>query len=88
MRNRLRRVDATPGASAGPGARDDSEPEELVRDAAESLVAALHESDTAVEAMGDSGGSTPAAQGLRRWHVGLAGLLLAALGILVARRRS
>jgi hypothetical protein len=61
--------------------------EEVVRDAEESLVAALQESDTAVEAFQDTSvdGGSPLAD--PRWRIGLAGLLLAALGLVVARRR-
>lgn len=66
--------------------------EAVVRDAEESLVAALQESDTAIEAIADSGSDAdgaPHARGSRRrWTVGIAGLVLAALGIMVARRRS
>ncbi|MCW2926564.1 MAG: hypothetical protein JWM86_532 [Thermoleophilia bacterium] len=65
-------------------ATDDS----VVRDAEESLVAALQESDTAVEAMQDSasGAGPDAAGDRRRWAVG-AGVVLALLGVFVARRR-
>jgi hypothetical protein len=66
---------------------DDLVDEEVVRDAEESLVAALQESDTAVEALQDTSidGGLPLAD--RRWRIGLAGLLLAVLGLVVARRR-
>jgi hypothetical protein len=60
----------------------------VLRDAEESLVAALQESDTAVEAMGDTGSHAPDAAARRRWTIGVAGVVLAALGIMVARRRS
>ena len=66
-------------------ALDDSE---VVRDAEESLVAALQESDTAVEALQDSGTDADALRERRRWQIGLAGLLLAFLGVVVARRRN
>lgn len=61
--------------------------EGVVRDAEESLVAALQESDTAVEAIADSSADAPAHGRDRRWKVGAAGVVLAALGIIVARRR-
>jgi hypothetical protein len=61
--------------------------EQVVRDAEESLVAALQESDTAVEALGDSGMNPGADGSRRRWTIGIAGSLLALLGIMVARRR-
>ncbi len=61
--------------------------QEVVRDAEESLVAALQESDTAVEAMQDSGTDRASWRDARRWRIGIAGTLLALLGILVARRR-
>jgi hypothetical protein len=61
--------------------------EQVVRDAEESLVAALQESDTAVEALGDSGVDARADGARRRWTIGIAGTLLAVLGIVVARRR-
>ncbi|MCW2921064.1 MAG: hypothetical protein JWL76_938 [Thermoleophilia bacterium] len=60
---------------------------EVVRDAEESLVAALQESDTAVEAMQDSGADGRSLRDSRRWRIGVAGTLLALLGIMVARRR-
>ncbi len=60
---------------------------EVVRDAEESLVAALQESDTAVEAMHDSGADGGSLHDARRWRIGIAGALLALLGIMVARRR-
>ena len=61
--------------------------EQVVRDAEESLVAALQESDTAVEALGDSGTDARADGTRRRWTIGLAGAFLALLGVVVARRR-
>jgi hypothetical protein len=60
---------------------------EVVRDAEESLVAALQESDTAVEALQDSGTDGRSLRDSRRWRIGIAGTLLALLGIMVARRR-
>jgi hypothetical protein len=60
---------------------------EVVRDAEESLVAALQESDTAVEALHDSGTDGRSLRDSRRWRIGIAGTLLALLGIVVARRR-
>ena len=60
--------------------------EQVVRDAEESLVAALQESDTAVEALGDSGADARDDGSRRRWTIGVAGTLLALLGIMVARR--
>jgi hypothetical protein len=62
--------------------------EAVIRDAEESLVAALQESDTAVEALHDAEVDARAAGGSRRWRFGVAGALLAALGFVVARRRS
>jgi hypothetical protein len=59
--------------------------ESVVRDAEESLVAALQESDTAVEMLHDDESDMPHRPW---WHIGLAGIVLAALGIMVARRRS
>jgi hypothetical protein len=59
--------------------------EAVVRDAEESLVASLQESDTAVEALRDDESDLT---GRHRWQVGLAGVLLAVLGIMVVRRRS
>lgn len=61
--------------------------EQVVRDAEESLVAALQESDTAVEALGDSGLDARADGSRRRWTIGIAGALLGLLGVMVARRR-
>jgi hypothetical protein len=61
--------------------------EQVVSDVEESLVAALQESDTAVEALGDSGADARADGSRRRWTIGVAGTLLALLGIMVARRR-
>jgi hypothetical protein len=59
----------------------------VLRDCEESLVAALQESDTAVEAIGDTGSDAGSARSRRRWTIGAAGLALAALGFMVARRR-
>lgn len=58
-----------------------------MRDAEESLVAALQESDTAVEAIGDAGADAADDIAGRRWKIGIAGTMLALLGIVVARRR-
>lgn len=63
--------------------RDDA----VIRDAEESLVAALQESDTAVEAFHDAEVDARAGRSSNRWRVGIAGVLLAALGFVVARRR-
>ena len=60
---------------------------EVLRDAEESLVAALQESDTAVEAMHDSEVDGRSMRDDRRVRIGIAAALLAALGIMVARRR-
>lgn len=68
------------------GASHDLE-DEVVRDAEESLVAALQESDTALEALHDAGTDQATAGDARRWRIGIAGLILAALGLVVARRR-
>lgn len=61
--------------------------DEVVRDAEESLVAALQESDTAIEALHDAGADHAVSGDRRRLRIGLAGLLLAMLGLVVARRR-
>lgn len=61
--------------------------DEVVRDAEESLVAALQESDTALEALHDAGTDQAATGDRRGWRIGIAGLILAALGLVVARRR-
>jgi hypothetical protein len=62
--------------------------QELLRDAEESLVAALQESDTAAEALADSNAdASPLPGSRRRWTIGAAGLMLAVLGLVVARRR-
>lgn len=60
---------------------------EVLRDAEESLVAALQESDTAVEALHDSEADGRSMRDDRRVRIGIAAALLAALGIMVARRR-
>lgn len=65
-----------------------AEEQQVVRDAEESLVAALQESDTAAEAIIDSGVDAGVeGRSRRRWTIGVAGTLLAALGFVVARRR-
>lgn len=61
---------------------------EVLRDAEDSLVAALQESDTAVEALHDSETDGRSLRDDRRVRIGIAGALLALLGVLVARRRS
>ena len=61
--------------------------EAVVRDAEESLVAALQESDTAIEALQDADADARDGHDSRRWKIGVAGLVLAVLGIVVARRR-
>lgn len=66
---------------------DEMVDEQVVSDVEESLVAALQESDTAVEALGDSGAHARAGGAHRRWTIGVAGTLLALLGFMVARRR-
>jgi hypothetical protein len=71
----------------GSAAAEQLADEQVVRDAEESLVAALQESDTAVEALGDSGVDARADGSRRRWTIGIAGTLLALLGFMVARRR-
>jgi len=78
-----RAAEATPAPMAGADAD-----ETVVRDAEESLVAALHESDTAVETVRDETIDGAVRAPNRRWTVGFAGLILALLGLLVARRRS
>ena len=67
---------------------EESADEAVLRDAEESLVAALQESDTAVEAMQDAEQDVREGRVSRRWRIGIAGTLLAALGVVVARRRS
>lgn len=61
--------------------------EAVIRDAEESLVAALQESDTAVEALQDAEADARDGRVSQRWKIGVAGTLLAALGVVVARRR-
>lgn len=63
------------------------EEQQVVRDAEESLVAALQESDTAVEALADSEADAGAGPASGRRKLGIAAMLLAALGVMVARRR-
>lgn len=64
------------------------DPETVARDAEESLVAALQESDTAVEALHDVGaGVVPDAGAAARPKLWVAGAVLAVLGLVVARRR-
>jgi hypothetical protein len=60
----------------------------VVRDAEQSLVAALQESDTAIETMQDAEADGVTALHSNRVRVTLAGLALALLALLVARRRS
>lgn len=60
---------------------------EVERHAEESLVAALQESDTAVEALQDADTDAREGRVSRRWQIGIMGLVLALLGILVARSR-
>ena len=59
----------------------------MTRDAEESLVAALQESDTAIEALGDSGSDPRTGRDRWHWSIGLAGTVLAILGLVVMRRR-
>lgn len=61
------------------------EQQAIVRDTETSLVAALQESDSAVDATQDA--AADAGRRTRRRMLTAAGLLLAALGMLVARRR-
>lgn len=72
--------------SAADRAGADPGDEDLQRDAEESLVAALQESDTAVEVLHDQGQDDPAG-GRRGWAIGLTGLVLAVAALVVARRR-
>ncbi|MBC7461339.1 MAG: hypothetical protein H7287_08250 [Thermoleophilia bacterium] len=65
-----------------------SDDERAVRDVEEGLIAALQESDTAVEALQDSTQDAPRSARRTRHAVGAAGLLLALLALVVARRRS
>ncbi len=62
--------------------------EQVVRDAEASLVAALQESDTAMETFQDAELDSRSGAASRRWTITIAGLALAALGLVVARRRS
>jgi hypothetical protein len=67
---------------------DSSSDEELAeRDTEEALIAALQESDTAVETLHDTSQDHPRSARRRRGTIGLAGLLLALLALVVARRR-
>lgn len=61
------------------------EQQSIVRDTETSLVAALQESDSAVDATHDA--AVDAGRRTRRRMLTVAGLALAALGLLVARRR-
>jgi hypothetical protein len=66
------------------GASDD---ERATRDLEAGLVAALQESDTAVEALQDGSVDRPLHERRRRGLIGVAGLLVATLALVVARRR-
>ncbi|MCW2974601.1 MAG: hypothetical protein JWN72_2874 [Thermoleophilia bacterium] len=66
------------------GASDD---ERAMRDVEEGLVAALQESDTAVETLQDSTQDAPRVARRRRGAIGAAGMLLALLALVVTRRR-
>jgi hypothetical protein len=61
------------------------EQEAIVRDTETSLVAALQESDSAVDATHDA--AADAGRRTRRRMLTVAGVVLAGLGLLVARRR-
>lgn len=78
------RRDSRPGPISISGDADD---DLVTRDAEESLVAALQESDTAVEALQDAGVADAAPRQRRRLALGTAGVILATLGFLVRRRR-
>ena len=58
-----------------------------VRDTEEALIAALQESDTAAETLHDTSLDHPRSARRRRGAIGAAGLLLALLALVVARRR-
>lgn len=64
----------------------DPRDEMIVRDTEESLVAALQESDTAVDAAHDATVDA-GSRTRRRRMITVGGLLLAAIGLVVARRR-
>jgi hypothetical protein len=81
---RFRRSGSTNGAIEITGDAPDGV---VVRDAEESFVAALQESDTAVETIGDSNATSRREAWRNRRAIGAAGVLLAALALLVARRR-
>jgi len=75
--------------SNGNGARADHDetPAEVARDAEEAFVAALQESDTAVEALQDAGNDHRSPWQRRRWQLGALGLVTAFLSVMVTRRR-
>lgn len=73
-----------------------AEVEAAARDCEQSLVAALQESDTAVEALNDGVNDARSGEEVATWRaragrhplrVSLAGLMLAAIGLLFAARR-
>lgn len=75
------------GSGAGKPSTLGADAELVLRDAEESLVAALQESDTAVEAIHDTGADESPRRSRRRWKLAAGGLVLALLSIMVARRR-
>ena len=64
----------------------DPSDEIIARDTEESLVAALQESDSAVDAVHDANADAGRKERRRRM-ITVGGMLLAALGLVVARRR-
>lgn len=64
------------------------DPDVVTRDVEETFIAALQESDTAVETIQDAGATPHAAWWRRHRRVGVMGMLLALVGLMVARRRS
>lgn len=85
---RLRRAwQGARAASEAIGESADAGDADVALDAERSLVAALQESDTAVETMQDTSADGRREVPGRAWTIGAAGLILAGLGLLVARRR-
>jgi MYXO-CTERM domain-containing protein len=86
---RLRRVTSIEGSEPMIVPTTPAEELDLVRhDTAEAMVAALQESDTAVEAIHDASVDDPAQARRNTRRIGIAAAALLLIGLLVARRRS